>query len=148
MDLGPQFTSFRGMLLGKGEPPESDEDIVGRLDPKVRRNDGLTSAQSPYGRHWTDHEDTAHRFAFDSNAGGYQTLPPAVRKIANTPGHPWGVVLEAHHGPSPIEKEIGERLGDPKLPVLPRHPLLRAREGGRRVASHRRVGGRSRHPGA
>lgn len=111
-NLGAQFTSYRGMIMGKGEPP-SDDEILGRLNPRVQRNNGLNSVGSPYGPHWTDTESVARRFAGNPNAGGYQTMPPVVRKIANTPGKPWGVVLEAHHGPTPLEEEVSARTGDP-----------------------------------
>jgi len=107
-----QFTSFRGMMLGKGDAPE-DHEVIAALNPRVRKNDGLASATSPYGRHWTTEQGTAHRFATNPNAGGYQTLPPAMRKLANTPGSPWGVVLEAHHDASPVDRDLQTRFNDP-----------------------------------
>jgi hypothetical protein len=113
-NLNPQqFTSFRGIMLGKGAPPEDDSEIVAALDPRVKRNNGLSSAIGPYGPHWTDDEGTARRFARDTNAGGYERVPAIQRKLANTPGKPWGVVLEAHHNPSPVERELQARFNDP-----------------------------------
>lgn len=106
-NLGPQFTSYRGMVLGRGfeGAPHDDEEILHHLDPKVNRRSGLDSLHGPYGKHWTDSEPTARRFASNPLAGGYETLPARQRKLASTPGESWGVVLEAHHALSPVEKD-------------------------------------------
>jgi hypothetical protein len=96
-DLNPaQFSAHRGLILGTGRAPASDDEVLSQIRPRP----SYANPQNIYGDSWSTRPEVAKNFATNPNAGGYETMPSRMRKYSraqNTEGH-WGVVLDAQKG--------------------------------------------------
>ena len=89
-----QFHAYRGLLMGNGAAPKSDDEILSQIRP-------VTSRANPhlaYGNNWTTEREVSDNFASNPNAGGYETMPGHQRAISSRfhEQGSWGVVLDAH----------------------------------------------------